>query len=298
MSKGKKSLKSRLVVWALLATFAIGTGVGFVRNATADTYNFHFTKPKKKTKKSVTVSPQGYEDPAEEQPAPAQTVEEDNDEETEAPVEKKPKAKKDSEERAIIIHNHNYIGGAPAKGGAAPIQEPVSVAPVTPVTPIASNTALVPRPQANDSRWRFGLAGSYWPKKTIKNRDWTNFSTTEGDYKAYGAAISMGWVPSNLFTLNAYVGGSHAKVKEQTMYMVGIDGEFYPFANPSSTELSGLELGVLLGGTTHFATDGNLLAAHVGGRINLNLNNKMGLTTVGRISEDYIMFEAGIITRF
>jgi hypothetical protein len=314
--------KFLVVGLVLTAVFASSPGFG-------DTYNFYFSKPKKK----------GGEVSDEANPTNGQ---EEGSEDSSGALP----PRRNAEQAPIIINNNNHLnpnatnpsllgsGDGPnpnlipssTHGAAAlpvapppvvaapvPAPAPLPVAPAPNVQglgPAASNETTVQTPQRYLSRLRFGMTGVYFPKKEYTT-NWFNtgrssmsspsydpFADQKDNYRTYGGMMSLGFVFSPMFTLNAFGGAHHATKEKKTLAMVGLDAEFYPFsAAVPPWDVNPVELGLLAGGSTSLGTDGDFGALHAGARLNLNFSPRFGITAIGRVSWSYLMTEVGFVTR-
>ncbi len=263
--------KMRTLEWLTLCFFG-SLGILYPISAFADTYNFYFPKQKQKP----PVSQQDNK-------SPDDTSTKNDTDNTENPAsDSNASDNRDSKtERApIIIHNHNTVN----------TQSPS----IVPPTQTASLETSLQGPRSAISPIRFGLSGIYLPKKDVSSFPFGFESVTT---KSYGGMVSLGYLCSSSFTINGYFGAHQSSNPRQMLYHMGMDGEIYPFANNAPWELNPFDLGVVLGASTDFMTDGHVGDVHAGSRLSINFSPKFGLTGVGRIGTNAIMIEAGIISR-
>lgn len=232
--------------------------------AHADTYNFYFSKPKKKDGEAKAV-----ETP--EPPKPDAVVE-------------TPKPPPGGAPPPVIINNYNN----PARPDVGPAG-PQAAAPAT----VIKSSVLYG--QSTGSRWRIGFSGLYYPKKDVQ--DFWFASGSEVSDKAYGGAVSVGISLSPRVALAAYGGTVRTSSTMKTQYLFGMDAEFYPFSSYGGYQTGPVELGLLAGFTTGFFTDNKVVAIHAGPRLMLNLAKNFGITGSLRASFDYVMGEGGLLIR-
>ena len=244
----------------LLIVLALST------NAYTDTYNFMFTKPKKKN--AVARAPE-----TEDGTSDSETEEE------ETPKKKASESLVVGEKTPIVINNSNTFNSPSPVVAAA--------------EPSSTTVQTIVKEPPRISPWRFGISGLYLPNKEF--RTWSD--PYHVNKNGRGGLIEMSWVSSPIFALTAYGGGYQAPGIRDTAIRGGIDAEVYLFTPEDRSTLSMFELAGIVGSLLDFEDTGTI-HIHGGARLNVNFNPKFGLTGSARVSEQgEVMYQAGLITR-
>ncbi len=254
-----------------------------VSNVHADTYNFYFTKPKKKagTQSEETQNPEQPQENAEGQSEKPEQAD---------PVNGQSKGViTNAGQTPIIVNNYNNNNNnVTAPAGSSPAASSTEVIPVT----------RIPR----FTPFRFGLSGLYFSKMEYHEGSFDTEFFNPGRAPKYtqtaGGLFSFAYTPSTIFAVNVFLAGHYSQKVRKSFYMFGMDAEFYPFATASPKELGIFELGLLVGANSHLFSDHHeLLSLHAGARFTINFSDKVGLTTVGRIAVDQAFVESGLVVR-
>lgn len=304
-----KAWRTTIVTAASLAFFGVSVA------AFADTYNFYFTKGKKKAAPTESGSS------AETADAASETL-------TDEPALETSEAKRRERggDRPIIINNN--IHGVPSEenrrftppdsSSFAPEDDPENRPPAKPIgssrlsprpsappsTPPSETTvtASVKAPADDYSHFRFAISAVAWDAKGWNN-DIGNVSHGEP-----GIIATLGIDFTRALALNIYggtvrerwLGNNGNNVAQEMRFMGGAEFQVTPFRlNVGSFDL--LELGFVVGSSTLGQSDIQSFVdpkqIHLGARFNINFGKSFGLTNAFRVNGRYTLLEAGLVAR-
>jgi len=265
MEMVKENLLEKILYFVL---FFVTTSFIFATYSYGDTYNFHFSKEKKKKSHAQQEASYGDEGPSE-------------DEGEEEEVSEPKPAPKTVEKAPVVIHNINTITNPPvAPPAPAPVVAPPTPAPVA-QAPVLEQKVSLPE-KSSPMQLGVGLDIPF-------------------HLAAPAPMISLAYRP-NMLGLNFYFGGM-LKTYEK-FYRAGAELEVYPLATRLKDAL--IEPALLAG--VHYEERRDSYSDdwgfyHVGARVGLNFSKDFALTAVVRATDSpstgkiLTRLEAGIAVR-
>lgn len=240
-------------------------------SAYADTYHFHFAKPKGE---KGAVQPEQLSEPV------ATPKSQHSDKQT---------LKYQAGQTPIVINNvnTNNVGQTPAKYSVMDnANEPYS------------SRLRTYTPVDDGSGFRLSLAGMLMFQEfdylTVNQGQTSTYTDTE---EVWGGLVTLGYDFNKTVGLNVYGGFRVEDPTDDVYFHWGSDLEFTPFRIPASSTWDVVEFGLLAGFSNILDTGGNIGTIHIGSRLNINFAKSFGLTTSARANLGHVMFEAGFVTR-